>query len=164
MGRTTRIIIPKPERPVLEQPTNLSRAIIIDLDGTVALNTHGRPFYGKGAAEAMHLDKEWTASTKFIREYCETFDCFLIVVTGRPGTPEMVEATKKWLDDHWLTPTEIYFRNPNDYRKGDIVKAEIFNNHLKGRFQFDFVLEDSHKCVLAWRNLGLLCFQVWDCD
>lgn len=162
--RRSRLERIEPARPYIDQNDSLSRAIIIDLDGTVALNASGRPFYGEGTAEEIYLDVAWTPTINFIQEYCDSFDAFIIVVTGRHGTESVKRETFKWLSENGIDATEVYFRHPNDYRKSDVVKTEIFNNHLKDRFHFDFVLEDSHKCVMAWRKLGLLCFQVWDCE
>ena len=34
-------------------------------------------------------------------------------------------------------------------------------SYIKDQYDIDFVLEDSMKCCDMWRELGLLCFNVW---
>jgi hypothetical protein len=51
-------------------------------------------------------------------------------------------------------------RVAGDHRKDSIVKQEIFENHIDGMFDVQFVLDDRDQVVTMWRSLGLQCFQV----
>ena len=50
-------------------------------------------------------------------------------------------------------------RIDKDYRKGDIVKRELYETHVKNKYNVDFVLDDSIKIVKMYRELGLTVLQ-----
>jgi hypothetical protein len=54
----------------------------------------------------------------------------------------------------------LMMRKTGDKRKYSIVKKEIFNEHIKGKYCVDFVLDDRNQVVEMWRKLGLVCLQV----
>lgn len=45
------------------------------------------------------------------------------------------------------------------YRAGADCKKKIYEDHIKGKYNVQFVLEDNYKCVKMWREQGLLCLQ-----
>ena len=53
-------------------------------------------------------------------------------------------------------------REPEDYRKDEVTKKELFYKHIAGKYHVDVVFEDRNNIVKMWRDMGLLCFQVWD--
>ena len=55
-------------------------------------------------------------------------------------------------------------RQAGDNRDDRIVKREIYEREIKGRYNVRFVLDDRNKVVALWRDLGLPCFQVADGD
>ena len=83
----------------------------------------------------------------------------ILIVTGREGTPEIIEATKNWLINNNIPYDSIYLRPVKDYSPGAECKKEIYNNYIKGKYNVSFVLEDNKKCVNMWRSEGLICLQ-----
>lgn len=83
----------------------------------------------------------------------------ILIVTGREGTPEIIEATKNWLINNNIPYDFIYLRPVKDYSPGAECKKEIYNNYIKGKYNVSFVLEDNKKCVNMWRSEGLICLQ-----
>lgn len=53
----------------------------------------------------------------------------IVLVSGRPD--DYRSATEKWLKEHCIPYKELYMRHSGDFRPDDIVKQEIYNNHLK---------------------------------
>ena len=59
-------------------------------------------------------------------------------------------------NDHRLQYITNY---PNDFRKDDIVKKEIYDEYIKPYEVVVGVFEDRNRCVKMWRDLGLTCYQ-----
>lgn len=137
----------------------LPTAIIADMDGTLSLNTTGRPFYGDGAAEGMLTDIENGAVVASIRAMCDGIDAELIVLTGREDTPEIRKATYNWLDEHYLLPDKLLMRPKGDYSPAQECKRAIYKKYIEGNYNVLAVFDDSQKCVDMWREEGLTCFQ-----
>lgn len=131
--------------------------ILVDMDATLCLNTTGRPYYGEGAAEGMLDDIAIEGTCMLVRRMYEK--CKVFIVTGREGTPEIIAATKEWLAKHGITVDELFFRPVGDYSPGAECKKKIYEDHIKGKYNVQFVLEDNYKCVKMWREQGLVCLQ-----
>ena len=55
-------------------------------------------------------------------------------------------------------------RKLDDKRRDDIVKKELFDENIRGRFNVKFVIDDRNRVVDMWRQIGLTCFQVEEGD
>lgn len=135
----------------------LENAIICDIDATLSLNLKGRPFYGEGCAEGIADDIVIEPIANILRTMSKNNK--ILIVTGREGTPEIIEATKNWLINNNIHYDSIYLRPVKDYSPGAECKKEIYNNYIKGKYNVSFVLEDNKKCVNMWRSEGLICLQ-----
>lgn len=135
----------------------LENAIICDIDATLSLNLKGRPFYGEGCAEGIADDIVIEPIANILRTMSKNNK--ILIVTGREGTPEIIEATKNWLINNNIHYDSIYLRPVKDYSSGAECKKEIYNNYIKGKYNVSFVLEDNKKCVNMWRSEGLICLQ-----
>lgn len=98
-------------------------AILVDMDATLCLNTTGRPYYGEGAAEGMLNDIAVEGICNLVKTLYEKRTIFII--TGREGTPEIIEATKKWLDSNDIKVDGLFFRPVKDYSPGAECKKKI---------------------------------------
>jgi CII-binding regulator of phage lambda lysogenization HflD len=45
-------------------------------------------------------------------------------------------------------------------RRDDVVKAELFDQHVRHRYHVRVSLDDRDRCIRLWRQLGLACWQV----
>ncbi len=141
----------KPELP--KQPQDKPKAIICDLDGTVAwLN-------GRNAVTEQHLceqDLVNPAIQHIIRS--SGLRCFF--TSGRSA--KYREETMRWLNKHKLLETndKLLMRPDGDTRADSIVKKELYDNYIKGWYNILFVLDDRSSVVQLWRSLGLTCLQV----
>lgn len=136
---------------------NFPHCIIADMDATLCFNTTGRPFYGEGVEKQMINDIPNTNIIDLVRAYCETYDCELIIITGRDESCR--EVTLEWLDKHYLYPNQLFMRQIGDYSKGEECKKKIFEDNIRNKYNVDLVFEDSSKVVKMYRDLGLTVLQ-----
>lgn len=135
----------------------LPKAIICDLDGTLALIDH-RSAYDASAAMDDILN---LPVANVVRVYANQKDIpvALFLVSGRDDRYR--DVTERWLAKHGITHyAGLYMRRSGDRRKDSIVKREIYERHIKDNYDVIFVLDDRDQVVRMWRSLGLTCFQV----
>ncbi len=141
----------------LKEDPNLHHCIIVDMDATLCFNTSGRPFYGPGTSEQIINDIPNTNVIDLVKAYCETYDCELVVITGRDESCR--KATLEWLDKYYLYPNLLLMRKEGDYSKGDECKKKLYEENIKDKYNVDLVFEDSSKVVKMYRDLGLTVLQ-----
>lgn len=149
-----------PTVPAPEHVPGAPEAVLCDLDGTLAL-MNGRSPYDASTCDqdlpnvpvietilAHHLrgrkivfcsgreDKFKTQTITFIEKYCVD-----------PNTGKSI-------------PYELHMRKEGDFRKDSIIKQEIYDGNVKGKFNVLCVLDDRDQVVQFWRSVGLVCFQV----
>lgn len=146
------IFFPKTVK-TFEKNKNLINCIIVDIDGTLAINTTRSPFEWSRVGE----DSVNEPIAEMVRYY--NFINRVIIFSGRDEIcrPETI----KWLNDNHIPFDELHMRKEKDMRGDDIVKKELFNAHVKDKFNVLFVLDDRDRVVKVWRrDLGLTCLQV----
>ena len=130
--------------------------IAVDIDGTVAFHGARSP-YDETRVHEDRPNEPVLAVTRAL------FDAghMLIFVSGR--SEGCREATEAWLAKHTRgTASRLYMRPAGDMRKDAVVKRELFDRHIRDRFDVRAVLDDRDQCVTLWRSLGLTCLQVAD--
>ena len=144
-----------------EYNIDLPDCIIVDLDGTLAHMNGREPFdYTKVSTDVLD-----PAIFDIINNYSSDswFDkTYIIIVTGREGTKQCTEDTIAWLSDNNVPHDEYYQRQEGDMRNDAIVKQEIYEKHIKGRYNVKFFLDDRDRVVDMWRKQGLKVLQVAD--
>lgn len=129
-------------------------SLICDIDGTVADSEGIRSPYNYGKVESDKL-KEVVAD---IVKLHSVSGFTVIFISGREDVCH--QQTLNWLHKHELPVDALYMRKAGDHRKDYIVKLEIFNQHIRDKFNVRFVLDDRDQVVKMWRELGLTCLQV----
>lgn len=138
---------------------NKSSAIICDLDGTIALG------YDRGVFEFDKVEndyKDFRVIDMLENLWNSGKYQKIIFLSGRDES--CYEKTKNWLLKNVKIPANdwiLMLRKENDYRGDNIIKEEIYKNDIEPFFDVRLVLEDRNKVVDMWRNLGLLCCQVF---
>jgi hypothetical protein len=130
-----------------------NRAIICDLDGTLAL-LNGRDPYDASACESDVLNKP-------IAEIIASYRAETILVSGRfeKNRPQ----TLKWLKANNIPYYALYRRKDGDMRKDTVIKKEIYEAYIKNKFTIDFCIDDRPQVVRMWRHdLGMLVLQLND--
>ena len=130
------------------------KAVMFDIDGTVALMS-GRSPYDE---TRVHEDGPNAAVIEAVRAM-HAAGYAVVFCSGR--TEASRAATEKWLHEHVRVPFEaLYMRAVGDQRRDSIVKAELFDRHIRFAFDVLAVFDDRQQVVDAWRALGLTVFQV----
>ena len=132
----------------------LKQLIICDLDGTLAIKGDRDIFdYSK-----VGLDKVNEPVNKIIRLFYDN-DFIVFLLSGREDTCR--KETINWLSKNNICYDLLLMRDKGDFRPDNIIKKELFENHIKGKFEVYFVLDDRNKVVDMWRKeLNLSCLQV----
>lgn len=141
----------------VEQNPCLPKAIIVDMDGTLAIITDRSPYEDDKADQDLlnHIVAE------VVLHYAYAADVEVIIVSGRDEGRSR-EATERWLTRHQIPFDHLYMRKAGDVRKDSIVKREIFDTYIKDRFYVKAVFDDRDQVVRMWRDMGLQVFQVAD--
>lgn len=129
------------------------KAILVDIDGTLAHNNGHRSFYewdkvGDDEAVQVIVDLVKLLESEF----------YTIIMSGRDGSCEL--QTIEWLIKHGIVWDRLYMRAAGDQRKDSIVKMELFDRHIRDNYDIEFVLDDRNQVVEAWRSVGLTVLQV----
>lgn len=134
-----------------------TKAIICDLDGTLALIGDRDPFNPK-TLDADELNNP-VANILEVYAHQKLFKIQIIFVTGR--FEKYRKQTEGWLKKHDITSYLLFMRKDEDFRKDIVYKKEIYQTHIQKDYEVLFVLEDRDQTVKMWRQeLGLTCLQV----
>jgi predicted kinase len=146
--------------PYTQQNKSLPKAILCDLDGTLALIGRRDPY------NATHAEQDEVNEP--VADVLDLYSLFgetqIIFVSGREDKyREATEAfLKKAKEEHGYDfgNYQLFMRQTGDSRKDSIIKKEIFDAQIKDQYYVQFVLDDRDQVVHLWRNLGLPTFQV----
>jgi hypothetical protein len=137
--------------------STLPKAIICDIDGTIA-KMHDRGPYD---VTLYHTDVLNEPVADLVDRYVDD-GFYILFVTGRKEDHRL--ETSAWLQSfQYLDGDEkqhLFMRKHRDLRNDSVVKRELFDEHIRGKFDVRFVLDDRNRVVNMWRNLGLTVFQV----
>ena len=134
------------------------KAILVDVDGTVAIHDGRGPFDWSKLSE----DSPNHAVIDVVNRIGLS-DVLLIFITGRENRYGI--ETENWLKKHIVCPFILYCRTDNDFRKDEEIKKEIYEEKIKAKFEVIGVFDDRNRVVSMWREkLGLVCFQVAEGD
>lgn len=149
-----------PANPKFVEPISwLIPCIICDIDGTLAFMNGKRSPYD-------YSKVEWDDVNIYLKEllYLLTLETNvkLIFMSGREEDCKYETVT--WLTENGFVWNEIHMRKSWDVRCDTIVKEEMYNNHIKNKYNVLAVFDDRNRVVDTWRRLGLPTYQVWYWD
>lgn len=153
---------PEEEKVVLKQDTSLPRAIIVDIDGTVAEKGDRSPYDWARVGE----DTPKREILGIVYRYA--LDGYKILfVSGRDGV--CFNETSGWLAKHYsefygVAGHQLFMRPKGNMEKDVIIKQRIFNDHIKNKYYVDFALDDRPSVIRMWHSLGLNVIDVDPCS
>ncbi len=86
----------------------------------------------------------------------------IIVFSGRDSVCR--DKTEIWLNDNCIIYNDLFMRSQGNNEKDSIIKRRMFEQHVRGKYYVDFVLDDRNQVVEMWRSMGLTCLQVAEGD
>lgn len=147
-------------------------AVLCDLDGTLAL-IHGRSPYDASNCDIKDLPNVPVIET-ILAHYRAGRK--IIFCSGREDKyrPETIRFIEKHClvdnsndpkDRDWVPiikpiDYQLFMRKTDDFRKDAIIKEEIYQNEIEGKYNVLFILDDRNSVCDFWRSKGLVCFQV----
>ena len=156
----------------------MKKAVIFDIDGVLAEKSPERDYreYDKvdldiPIKKVFELLKFYIAQT--IPQYgnSQPFIDKIIFITGRKQYSR--DLTLKWLDNElqksfyslylnsdFPNVWEIFMRADDDHRKAAVLKKEIYETHIKGKYDVVACFDDDPEICEMYKNEGLLVFEV----
>ena len=143
-----------PEAVYTVQDESLPKAVICDLDGTLSL-LNGRDPYNAATCDNDLLN----APVASVLQMAKAQGYKVILLSGRED--KYREPTLRFLAKHHIDYDLLLMRTTNDFRKDNIIKRELFEQEIQGKYFINFLLDDRNQVVDMWRkDLHLPCFQV----
>ena len=143
----------------------MRKAIIVDIDGTIAdhydengVQTREHHDYG----QVINDRPIWSIINLVKILHAEDFD--ILVTTGRMDRPGVREDTTSWLDQYNVPFEKLIMREDRDFRPDNEAKLDLYEKHIKGQYDVEFVLDDRDRVVKMWREQGLKVLQVAEGD
>lgn len=140
--------------PSIPNNPALPNAFITDVDGTTCLYYGKNPYSRDFENDIPNLPVLKVLQSLKIADP----DLKIIVVSGRNGKYKKV--TEDWFDKYKVPYDLFFIRDEKDMRKDVIIKQEIFENYIKGKFNILGVFDDRLQVIKFWESLGLFVFSV----
>jgi predicted kinase len=145
----------------------VQKAVIFDIDGTLAKIDHRRHFVQGGK-------KDWKAFFEALSEdevnepVKQLYDLArgkytLILCSGRPDNYR--RQTELWLEKHGIDDYfAMFMRAQGDKRQDYDTKKDLYFRFIKPYFDIQWVVDDRDQVVTMWRQQGITCFQCAEGD
>jgi len=85
-------------------------------------------------------------------------DTELFIFSGRDDS--CIEETKEWLNKHDINNFKLVMRNTGDKRSDEIVKKEMYEKHIKDKYNVLAVFDDRPRVIRMWKEQKLMVFDV----
>lgn len=131
----------------------LPTCIICDLDGTLCL-------YDRSTGKHYDRDYENDTINPVVKSILDNRAKGVEIVFCSGRKDNYRKVTQEWLNNHGYGEWKLLMRKHDDLRKDYIIKKEIYESEIKGKYNVFFILDDRNQVVELWRSLGLTCLQV----
>lgn len=150
-------IIKRPKKP--DHVIGAPEAVLIDLDGTLSINDGHRTWYEESKVHRDEVNESLLTILMSLSEVKK--DLKLIYISGRSDscenlTLDFIEYKAK------LKVDKLLMRKTGDQRKDYVVKKELYENHIKGRYNIIAVFDDRLSVCKMWYDLGLPLLRLGD--
>lgn len=149
----------EPKYAPVEPDPSLPNAILVDIDGTLAHMV--APAGGKIRSPYDYHRANEDALDEVVHDLVQDAHdrgYTVIVMSGRDE--ECRDVSEAWLAAHGIKYEAFYMRKRGDTRKDSVVKSELFDAHILGKYNVRYVLDDRDQVVVMWRERGLKVLQV----
>ncbi len=136
------------------------KAIIVDLDGTLASHDHRSPYdYSRVYTDGLRVPVARTVDLYAAAGY------YVIALSGRPDINNVRKDTEEWMEFHGIPYNVLHMRPADMLTVNDAdVKQFLFDTYVREDYDVDMVLDDRDRVVRRWRKLGLNTYQVAEGD
>jgi uncharacterized HAD superfamily protein len=134
-------------------------AILVDIDGTIALRGDRDPYRHEDAMEdAVNWPVVYTVDA-----LAAVYKWRIVILSARDE--KFRDVTEYWLFKHGLLEDRValLMRSSGDARRDAQVKRDLYHAYVEPHYKVEVVFDDRASVVDLWRNhLKLTCFQVAD--
>ncbi|MFI1396217.1 AAA family ATPase [Streptomyces sp. NPDC020681] len=139
--------------PYVADPA-LPAAVMCDIDGTLAIRGARGPYdFTRCGEDLLNVSVR-----QALRSFQRADSDVIVLLSGRGE--EHRPQTEAWLERHEVPYDELWMRAAGDGRRDDVVKAELFDAHVRHRYAVRVSLDDRDRVVAVWRRMGLPTWQV----
>ena len=141
------------------------KAIIVDIDGTLANNSHRKDLaiqkrWGEFVAQSGN-DEPFQFALDIL-DLAIAKGWTILYVTGR--SDKYASLTALWLQEKAgmsnSVDFKLFMRKEEDLREDTIVKSEIYDNEIRDKWDVQFAMDDRSRIVKMWRDKGIVTLQV----
>lgn len=144
----------------VERDNSLRKAIIVDIDGTIAEKCDRSPYdYSRVGEDGLHWD------VAYLVDLLAQDDYDVLIVSGRDDTCR--RETRDWLNSRGVEYQRLFMRDTekdiDEYGGKDpdfLVKYRLFDEHIRGRWSVQYVIDDREQVISMWRGIGLRVLDV----
>lgn len=153
---------PLPELPPLPAPytgtPGKPKAFMYDLDGT--------SFHMNNKRGPYDLNVDVDDPDEVVLDVVVRLQDTGLIGIGMSGRKEAARnATERAFEAFGIDPpTHLFMRADNDNRSDNIIKAELFDTHVRDLFDVQFVIDDRWQVCEMWLSIGLKVFNVSGLD
>jgi predicted kinase len=168
-GSKNHVLMPPPVVKPYTGTPGKPKAILVDIDGTLAhMRDHRGPFDWKRVG-VDEPDFNVMQVITWIRlgmaaEYLGFHGerAKVILMSGRDEVCR--QETEDWMVSWDFNYDDLFMRPEGDMRADNIVKAELFDENIRDNYDVVFVFDDRNQVVDMWRQMGLQVAQVAEGD
>jgi hypothetical protein len=146
--------------PVYVPRVGAHKAILFDLDGTMAKHVSRSPYdYSRVLTDEVHPHIR-----KMVNGYHESgYVC--MGLSGRPDIDNVRRDTEHWLENNDVLFHKLYMRPADQLTENDAdVKQFLFDLYIRDNYDVEVMLDDRNRVVRRMRKLGINVLQVAEGD
>ena len=132
--------------------------VLVDIDGTLSDSTNRRIFDDSKVYEDRVIEPVADILRTYSNNNSKHWSVKIFIMSGRQDSCK--EQTEKWLVDSYIPFDDIYMRKAGDFRDDTVIKKELYEEHIKGKYRVLFVIDDRKKVVQQWVDMGLFVLDV----
>jgi len=140
------------EQETLQHPRS---CVIMDIDGTLA---DMRGIRGPFDWDRVGEDKVIQYVADYASFIYTELKHDLIIFSGRDGICR--GQTEAWLDEHQIYHDGLYMRPEGSTENDSIIKETLFNEHIKGVYTVDHIVDDRKQVCVHWESMGFRVMNV----
>lgn len=141
---------------------NKENCIIVDIDGTVALNI-GRSYYD---LTKVSEDKPNSPIINLVQTIAPLGSGITVnFVSGRDDI--CYQQTKDWIVDNIgkeVYSFNLYMRKTGDNRRDVTIKKEIYDSKIKPFYNVEYAIDDRPAICRLWKSIGIPVLQLNDME
>lgn len=133
---------------------SLSKAFIFDIDGTFSVLGERDP-YDYSRVREDGVNEQVALFARLLQDNGYK----ILITSGRDDS--CFDDTVDWFNNVAGIKHDLLLMRPTgDKRQDALIKYELFNEHIRHKYNVRGVFDDRDQVVALWRGMGLFCAQV----